>query len=150
MSNIKWLYKPFTALSVVELYKILQLRSEVFVVEQNCVYLDLDGKDQVSWHLCGWMDEDLVAYARILPPGTSYPEASIGRVSSAPHYRKLCAGKELMKEAIKLTLAQFNGAGIKIGAQLYLERFYTSLGFIQSGPGYLEDGIPHIEMAYDK
>ncbi len=150
MSKITWLYKPFEELTVTELYKLLKLRSEVFVVEQNCVYLDLDDKDSVSGHLCGWLNGELVAYARILPPGTSYPEASIGRVSSAPGYRKLGAGRELMKEAIKLTLAQFNGAGIKIGAQLYLDRFYTSLGFIQSGPTYMEDGIPHIEMAFAK
>ena len=151
LNEINWLYKPFASLSVTELYAILKLRSEVFVVEQNCVYLDMDGKDDRSFHLCGWHDNLPVAYARILPPGVAYDnEASIGRVSTAFAVRKYGAGRLLMEKAIHHCLDAFPDAGIKIGAQLYLHRFYTSLGFIQSGPEYMEDGIPHIEMKYAK
>ena len=150
MDEIKWIYKPFNELSVSELYNILKLRSEIFVVEQNCVYLDTDDKDQASFHLCGWLNNNLVAYSRILPPGIAFKEASIGRVSTAPSYRKNGAGRRLMEKAIDITLNQFQGAGIQIGAQLYLNKFYSSLGFYQIGEGYIEDGIPHIHMLFSK
>lgn len=150
MSDINWTYDSFEALSAQQLYQVLRLRSEIFVVEQNCVYLDMDNKDQASFHLCGWLNDTLVAYARILPPGLAYDEASIGRVSTSPSYRKHGAGRLLMNKAIETTLKQFDGAGIKIGAQLYLHKFYSSLGFTQSSEEYLEDGIPHIEMILSK
>lgn len=151
LQEINWVYKPFASLTVMELYAILKLRSEVFVVEQNCVYLDMDGKDDKSSHLCGWYNNTLIAYARILPPGVSYnQESSIGRVSTAFAFRKYGAGRLLMEKAIHLCLEAFPDSDLKIGAQLYLHRFYTSLGFIQSGPEYMEDGIPHIEMKYAK
>lgn len=150
MTNMNWVYKNFNDLTVLELYAILKLRSEVFVVEQNCVYLDTDNKDQLSFHLSGWIGKDLVAYARILPPGSAFEEASIGRVVTNPQYRKTGAGKALMQRAIEKTLQQFDVSAIKIGAQLYLLSFYKSLGFKISGPEYLEDGIPHIEMALIK
>ena len=139
-------YKHFSSLTANELYSILRLRNRVFVVEQNCVYLDTDDKDQFSFHLSAWDDDTLVAYARILPPGLSYSEASIGRVVTDPIYRNTGAGRLLMKHAIEKTHAQFGNSDIKIGAQLYLLQFYGSLGFIQSGAEYLEDGIPHVEM----
>jgi ElaA protein len=147
MSELNWVYKSFEDLTPAELYTILKLRSQVFVVEQDCVYLDMDDKDQHSFHLCGWDNGTLVAYVRILPPGLAFKEASIGRVVTNPSFRKTGAGRILMKLAIEKTLWQFNVADIKIGAQLYLFDFYTSLGFKKSGPEYLEDGIPHIEMA---
>lgn len=150
MINMNWVYKNFNDLTVLELYAILKLRSEVFVVEQNCVYLDTDNKDQLSFHLSGWIGNELVAYARILPPGSAFQEASIGRVVTNPQYRKTGAGKALMQRAIEKTLQQFDVSAIKIGAQLYLLSFYKSLGFKISGPEYLEDGIPHIEMVLIK
>ncbi len=146
IDKIYWEYKSFNELTPQELYAILKLRSEVFVVEQNCVYLDTDNKDPFSFHLSGWLGKDLVAYARILPPGLAFEEASIGRVVTNPLNRKTGAGRELMQRAIEKTLQQFDVSAIKIGAQLYLLPFYTSLGFNISGPEYMEDGIPHIEM----
>jgi len=148
--QLTWVFKKFDNLSAAELYAIMQLRNEVFVVEQNCVYQDADGKDRASWHLAGWDGETLVAYTRIIPPGISYQEASIGRVVTSPRYRGTGAGKELMEQSISKVFSQFNCTEIKIGAQLYLTRFYQSLGFSQSGPEYHEDGIPHIEMTLVK
>jgi ElaA protein len=144
--RLEWIFKKFDELTPAELYAILQLRNEVFVVEQNCVYQDADGKDPGSWHLAGWDGEKLAAYTRIIPPGITFPEASIGRVVTSPLYRGRGTGRELMEISIRKTFSQFNCTEIKIGAQVYLTRFYQSLGFRQSGPQYLEDGIPHIEM----
>ena len=144
--QLNWTYKKFDALTAKELYAIMQLRNEVFVVEQNCVYQDADGKDQGSFHLVGWDGDKLAAYCRIIPPGISYPECSIGRVVSSPLYRRSGTGRTLMKTGIEKAFNEFKGYSIKIGAQLYLKDFYTSFGFIQSGDQYLEDGIPHIEM----
>lgn len=143
---MEWTYKFFDELTTTELYDILWLRSRVFVVEQNCVYLDTDYKDQKSYHLMGKINNILVAYVRILPPGLSYEEASIGRVITNPDFRGNGYGIDLMNLAIEKTLSQFNANSIKIGAQLYLHKFYSDLGFVQSGEEYLEDGIPHIEM----
>ena len=145
---IEWICKPFELLTADELYAILKLRSEVFVVEQQCIYMDADDKDQKCYHLCGWEQNELAAYARIMPPGLSYEEASIGRVVTNPLFRKQGAGKELMNKAITMTLQQFDTTRIRIGAQLYLLKFYTDLGFSASGKVYLEDGIEHIEMVY--
>ena len=150
MQSLHWTYKHFNSLTTKELYTILSLRSEVFVVEQNCVYLDTDNKDLDAWHLCGWRDDVLVAYVRILAPGVSYEEASIGRVLTNPAFRKNGYGIELMKLAIEKTMNQFDVSTIKIGAQLYLLDFYSCLGFLQTSEMYLEDGIPHIEMLYKK
>ena len=148
--QLNWIFKKFDELTAVELYAIMQLRNEVFVVEQNCVYQDADDKDQHCRHLCGWDAKKLVAYTRIIPPGISYTEASIGRVVTSPAYRATGAGRELMKESISITCSQFNCTQIKIGAQVYLTKFYESLGFVQSSSQYLEDGIPHIEMILTK
>jgi ElaA protein len=150
MSEIIWVCKPFATLTAAELYEALKLRSEVFVVEQNCVYLDLDDKDQDSFHLFGWQDDNLLAYARILPPGLAYEEASIGRVVSSPSSRKTGAGRALMNKAIEETISLFGTQSIRIGAQLYLLDFYGSLGFKQVSEPYLEDGILHIKMILSK
>jgi ElaA protein len=146
MSQYNWYYKSFNELSPQELYAIMHLRSEVFVVEQNCPYLDPDGKDLQSWHLMGWDGNKLVAYSRLLPAGLAFDEISIGRVVSSPAYRGTGAGKELMKNAIETAYLLFGHQPIRIGAQQYLQKFYESLGFIQVSEMYLEDNIPHIEM----
>ena len=147
---INWIYQPFSLLTADEIYKILQLRNDVFVIEQNCVYRDADDKDQGSYHLCGWEVSQLAAYARILPPEVSYTEASIGRVLTNAAFRRKGSGKELMEKAIEYTLQQFRVDSIRIGAQLYLYKFYADLGFTQTSDIYLEDGIEHIEMLYKK
>ena len=143
---IQWMLKKFEDLSAIELYKIMQLRNEVFVVEQNCVYQDADNKDISSWQFMGWDNEKLVAFTRLLPPGLAYEQASIGRVVTSPSARGSGIGKELMQRSIKEIKDLFGEVPIKIGAQLYLQKFYTSLGFIQTSEIYLEDGIKHIEM----
>ena len=142
----KWTTKTFESLTPIELYQILRLRSEVFVVEQNCVFLDMDDKDQFALHLMGYDGENLVSSARLFAPGKVYKEMSIGRVVSSPAFRKKGAGRELMQVAIKECYRLFGESPIKIGAQLYLKKFYESLGFIQSSDLYDEDGIDHIEM----
>jgi ElaA protein len=124
----------------------LALRAEVFVVEQNCAYQDPDGKDVVSYHILMESGEELVAYARLLPPGVSYPEASIGRVVSSPRVRGLGWGKALMEVAIAQTQKQFGTNEICISAQSYLLKFYQDLGFVAEGEEYLEDDIPHFKM----
>lgn len=143
---INWLLKKFDDLTPDELYSILQLRNEVFVVEQNCVFQDADNKDQYSYHLMGWDGKKLIAYSRIIPPGVVYEFPSIGRVVTSPLARRNESGKTLMKESIKAIEKLFGDAAIKLGAQLYLKKFYESFGFLQSGEIYLEDGIQHIEM----
>lgn len=144
--QIQWLLKKFDDLKPQELYAILQLRMEVFVVEQNCVFQDADDKDQGSWHFMGWQDNRLVAYTRLVPPGHIYKEPSIGRVVTAPSVRKSGAGKELMRQSLIKMHELFGNLPVKIGAQLYLKRFYESFGFKQISDVYLEDGIEHIYM----
>lgn len=143
---LQWKTKPFEALSVNELYDLLKLRSEVFVVEQNCVYLDLDGKDKRALHLFAEFEGKIVAHARLFQPGISFDNASIGRVVVDPHYRDRKWGHELMREGIAAIAKHYGETKITIGAQLYLKKFYESHGFIQSSEMYLEDDIPHIEM----
>ena len=141
-----WTCKRFDALTLQELYTILRLRSEVFVVEQNCVFLDQDNKDFFCDHLMGWRENILVGYSRIVPAGISYEESSIGRIVSSPGARGLGIGRELMQQGIE-TLYRLHGKrDIRIGAQYYLKAFYESFGFVQTGEIYPEDGIDHIEM----
>lgn len=147
---VNWTNKSFYELTTTELYAILKLRSEVFVVEQDCVYMDPDDKDQHSFHQMGWMNEILVAYSRIIPQGISYSEASIGRVVTAPAFRRNKLGRPLMEHSIHNAFQQFKCNTIKIGAQGYLQQFYESLGFVKTSEVYLEDGIPHIEMLLEK
>ncbi|MEI7964025.1 MAG: GNAT family N-acetyltransferase [Chitinophagaceae bacterium] len=148
--TLNWTCNAFSSLTPVSLYAIMQLRNEVFVVEQQCVYQDADDKDAVSWHLTGWDGNKLVAYARIIPPGISFETSSIGRVVTSPAYRKTGAGRALMQRAIEFAFNQFNTSSICIGAQLYLLHFYQSLGFTPCSEEFLEDGIPHIEMLLHK
>lgn len=140
--------KAFAELTVDELYAILALRQEVFVVEQACAYLDCDGLDRVARHL--WTargaGDEVVAYARILPPGAKFEEASLGRVITASSARRTGAGRVIVARAIAAIEHSWGRGAIRISAQSYLERFYRELGFERVGAEYLEDGIPHIEM----
>ena len=142
----KWLLQTFNELSTLELYYILEARNSVFVVEQYCNYLDTDGKDIKSYHLTCIINNEVAAYCRILPPGVSYMETSIGRVLTIQKYRRLGLGKELMKLSIKHAFEKFPGNNIRIGAQMYLEEFYKELGFVTDSEEFLEDNIPHVEM----
>jgi len=144
---INWSFKQFDNLTPHELYSVLQLRNEVFVVEQNCVFQDADNKDQPSHHLMGWDNNMLVAYSRIVPLGIAYDSfPSIGRVVTSPKTRRTGMGKILMHQSIEELQKLFGESSIKLGAQLYLKKFYESFGFVQSSDVYMEDGIPHIEM----
>ena len=149
MKTVKWKIKRFEALSLEELYSVLQLRSEVFVVEQNCVYQDVDGKDQKAIHLIGEFEGITVAYARLFQPKDYFENASIGRVIVKPSHRHLKLGHALMREAIQAIETTFGESKITISAQLYLQKFYESHGFVVTSETYLEDDIPHIEMERD-
>ncbi len=138
--------KPFNSLTVKELYTILRLRNEIFVVEQNCVFLDMDNKDQSCQHLMLYHNKELMAYARIVPPGLSYEQASIGRIVSSSAARGKGFGKQLLQLAIDNCKRLHGNKPIKIGAQLYLKEFYESFGFVISSEVYDEDGIDHVEM----
>ncbi len=144
--TIHWTYKKFADLRPDELYAIMRLRIEVFIIEQNCIFQDADNKDQKAVHFMGWHNEQLVAYTRLFDAGACYEEASIGRVVTSHIARGSGIGKELMKESISLLYTLFGKQPIRIGAQLYLKRFYESLGFQQTSDVYLEDDIEHIEM----
>ena len=136
----------FDELSIHQLYVILQLRSEVFVVEQDCVYQDIDGKDQKAIHVLGLEGEELVAYTRIFAPGIYFEEAAIGRVIVKEGYRKKNYGHQILEASVAAIEDRFKSNKIKLSAQTYLLKFYESHGFKQVGEGYLEDGIPHIGM----
>ncbi len=138
--------KRFNELSTTELYLLLQLRSEVFVVEQNCVYQDIDGKDEKAIHVLGYYNDDLVAYSRLFNKGYYFEEASIGRVVVSPKFRDKKFGHDLMRISIETINKIFNETAITISAQEYLKKFYESHGFIQTSEMYLEDDIPHIQM----
>ena len=144
---LRWNLVPFAQLTAQELYDALALRQLVFCVEQNCPYLDCDGKDQASLHLLGREASGrLVAYARLVPAGVTFAEPSIGRVVNHPDVRRNGIGRELMREAIARAVSTFGQRPIRIGAQLYLKRFYEELGFAVASPEYDEDGIPHVQM----
>ena len=138
--------KTFEELSTHELYDILQLRSEVFVVEQDCVYQDLDGKDTKALHIIGKKEGKTVAYTRCFRPGVYFDEASIGRVVVDFEERKYRYGSDVMKASVKAIKNHYDTKTIKLSAQTYLKKFYNSHGFIEIGKEYLEDGIPHIAM----
>jgi ElaA protein len=144
--QLQWILKRFDELTPHELYAVLQLRNEVFVVEQNCVFQDADDKDQASYHLLGLLNNKLVAYTRLVPPGVIYEQPSIGRVVTSPAHRGTGAGKLLIQVSIEKTNELFGINPIKIGAQLYLKKFYEGFGFQQISDVYMEDGIPHIYM----
>ena len=138
--------KTFKELNLEDLYNILQLRSEVFVVEQDCVYQDVDGKDQNALHVIGYKDEEIVAYTRIFKPGAYFEDASIGRVVVSKNERQFKYGYDIMKASISAVNDRFKTTTIKLSAQTYLTQFYNNLGFEKIGKEYLEDGIPHIGM----
>jgi ElaA protein len=149
---IRWRLAPFSALSAAELYAALALRQRVFVVEQQCAYLDADGRDARAWHLFGYAqgdapdDASLLAYARIFAPEHEAEATVIGRVVNAPEVRGQGIGRALMSEALRSAEAIAPGAPVLLAAQAYLERFYSSFGFVTISEPYLEDGIPHVDM----
>lgn len=145
---MQFIYKPFKELSLHQLFEIYKLRCEVFVVEQNCAYQDVDDKDFKAHHLLMFQNEQLVGYCRILPPNVSYKEPAIGRVVVSKDFRGKQFGKLLMKQAVDETKKLFQNQDIVISAQLYLLKFYTELGFAKEGEEYLEDNIPHIQMRF--
>jgi len=145
-SDIHWYCRAFNEQSLTELYDNMVLRQEVFVVEQECAFLDADGMDQHCIHLFGYSDSSLVAYSRLVPRGVAYTECSIGRVVTAPSHRGLNLGRELMQRSIAWIEEHWGAQAIKIGAQQRLEKFYQSLGFEISGEPYMEDGILHVHM----
>jgi len=138
--------KKFEELNTAELYSLLQLRSEIFVVEQNCVYQDLDGKDEKALHVIGYKNNKIVAYTRIFKAGDYLAEASIGRVVVIDTERQKGYGIDIMKASIKVVEENFKATRIVVSAQTYLTSFYNALGFIEKGGDYLEDGIPHVMM----
>ena len=138
--------KSFKELTTKDVYAVLQLRSEIFVVEQNCVYQDVDGKDFKAFHVLGYKDNNLVAYTRIFKPGDYFKEASIGRVVVKKSERKHKYGYVIMQESIAAVKEHLQETTIKISAQKYLLKFYNNLGFKEEGEEYLEDGLPHMVM----
>ena len=148
--SIIWKTKIFNELSTQELYQILRLRSEVFVVEQNCVYQDIDNKDQKALHLFGIVEGEIIAYSRLFKPGDYFEFSSIGRVVVAEKHRDKNFGHELIDQSIFEINNLFKVQNITISAQLYLKKFYESHGFVATSETYLEDDIPHIEMKIRK
>lgn len=140
--------KTYQELTKEDLYSLLQLRSDVFVVEQDCAYQDVDGKDQIALHVLGFLDNKLIAYTRLFKPGEYFKLASIGRVVVAKNNRQNKFGYQIMEASIKAIKDYYKETTIKISAQCYLKKFYNNLGFKQIGEEYLEDGIPHIAMIY--
>jgi len=146
--NVTTVVKAFHELNVNELYELLKLRSEVFVLEQNCVFLDQDDKDQQCYHLLLFSNDILAGYSRLVPAGLSYPEMSIGRVVTSPAFRGKGLGIVVMEMSIQKCQELFGKADIRIGAQTYALGFYSALGFVSYGNTYDEDGIEHVEMVW--
>lgn len=146
---MEWKIKTFNELSNDELYEIIKLRSEVFIIEQQCIYEEYDGKDKKAYHLFGEKDGEILVYLRILEKGVSFNEISIGRVLVNKKYRNKGLAKEMMSCAIEFIEDTLNEKIIRISAQEYLLEFYSSLGFVKVSQVYLEDGIPHMEMLYN-
>ncbi|NMH89648.1 GNAT family N-acetyltransferase [Flavivirga algicola] len=143
---LKTQVKTFEALTKRELYDLLQLRSDIFVIEQDCLYRDIDGKDFKALHILGYIDKKIVAYARIFKPGDYYAESSMGRVIVAKEKRDFKYGHIIMKKSIEAIKDHYNTTSVRIMAQSYLKKFYSNFGFIQVGEEFLDDGIPHIIM----
>lgn len=146
---MKYSIKKFDELTNNELYEILRLRNEVFIIEQNCLYQDLDLKDKGSYHLFVEKNDTIIAYLRIIPKGISYKEVSIGRVVTKLEYRNQGIAKEMLKKAIEFIKLELNEQKVRISAQVYAEKLYKSVGFKQISNIYLEDNIKHIEMLYE-
>ena len=145
----QWLIKRFEELNINELYSLLQLRAKVFALEQDCVYQDLDDKDQSAIHIMGYNKQQMVAYSRLLPPGISYDDMSIGRVVTDTNYRRYGIGKELMRVSLDACNKYFGAGPVRISAQLYLKAFYEGFSFVAVTEPYMEDQILHIEMLKD-
>lgn len=149
--SVTWIVRDFAELTSLELYKILQLRITVFMLEQECLYEECDNKDLKGKHLMGILGDNVMAYARLLPPGISYADASIGRVVVSPNTRHLKLGTTLMQNAISTMREDFPTEAIRISAQAHLQGFYENVGFVRvSKETYLEDNIPHVEMVLEK
>ncbi len=148
--TVQWQWSAYEDLSRDDLYAILARRQEVFIIEQQCIYSDLDGIDPHAFHLLGWGEVDgrreLLAYLRCVHPGVKYAEVSLGRVLSANAARGTGIGRALLAEALRHTERAYPGQAIRISAQLYLEKFYAGFGFVSTSAPYDEDGIPHVEM----
>jgi ElaA protein len=149
-SGIRWQWAAFDDLSGRDLYELMALRQRVFVVEQNCIFQDADGRDPVAWHLLGWVNGEsgrrLIGYARVFEAGARYAEMSIGRIVSAPEERGTGVGRAIVREAMRRCDEQWPHQPIRIGAQRRLEKFYEGFGFTADGDPYIEDGIEHIDM----
>ncbi len=145
--KIIWHFKQFHDLTPQELYSILHLRNEVFVVEQQCIYNECDGKDLNCFHLWATLNGEVVAGSRIVPPGISYDVPSIGRVVSHPKFRHLKLGHQLMRHSLQIIENIYETTSVKISAQCYLGSFYEQYGFVQISEQYLEDNLPHMEMS---
>jgi ElaA protein len=145
--EINWHCNNINELTGRQMHAILKARCDVFVVEQNCVFPDIDDNDLIALHLCGWdQHNQLAAYLRILPPNSTYAEPALGRVLSSPTYRGTGIGRQLIQEGLKQIQSHYPGLPIRIGAQSYLIKFYSSFGFEIASDEYIEDGIPHVEM----
>lgn len=142
----EWRWQNFTQLSAAEVYEILALRQQVFVLEQTCLYADIDHKDQQCFHLSGWQDGKLQGYLRVVPPGLVYSEVALGRILTAESARGTGLGKQLLIRALDDVSLLYPGQSVRISAQLYLQKFYAGFGFKTVSEPYDEDGIPHIEM----
>ena len=146
--DYRWQTSEFTDLGTVQLYALLTLRQQVFVVEQACIYLDLDNLDQGAIHMLCWQGDHLLAYQRCLAPAVHFAESALGRIVVDPTARGRQLGVDLVRRGISYNLARWPGQGIRINAQAYLETFYTGLGFVAEGDSFAEDGIAHIQMVY--
>ena len=146
--NLQWQTLSFTQLTLERMYAVLRLRQQIFVVEQNCAYLDLDDLDQQARHMLCVRGTELLAYQRCLPPGLSYPESSLGRIIVCPAMRGQQLGQDLVERGIAHNLLQWPNNEICISAQAHLQDFYADSGFIAEGHEYQEDNIPHRKMRY--
>lgn len=149
MKKLDWRCKTFEQLKAKELYQILKARQDVFVIEQQCIYPDMDGVDSQVLHLAAWKGDKMVACSRLLPPNITYKQVSIGRILVVDSERGTGIAKALTERSITECEERFGKQPIKIGAQSYLEKFYASFGFVKISEEYLEDGIPHIDMLRD-
>lgn len=143
-----WQISEFPELNAAQLYAALRLREQVFILEQACLYPDLDNRDQSAVHLLGWRDGEVVAYLRCLAPGSQHSESVLGRVVVCPLQRHARLGSELVRRGIDHNLSRWPAYNIRIHAQAHLQGFYTELGFVAEGELFDEDGIPHIQMVY--
>ena len=148
IKELYWQTAPFGDLSGEQLYSAMRLRQEIFVVEQNCIYSDLDGLDQSAIHILAWRGKELMAYLRCLEPGLSYAQSSLGRIVVSPLARGMSLGRGLVQRGIDTNRRIWPNSGIRIAAQAYLEKFYVELGFAVDGAPFDEDGISHLHMNY--